>query len=260
MVAREDDPSGVVGGTVVAAGGVLSTALPAFEVIPLIAAPATNSPADPPRVQPGTGLLAATGWQLAAKRMLDVIGASLALLILSPVLLVAAIAVKLSSPGPVFYVSDRVGKDGETFRFAKFRSMRSDAEYEKPRLVELNEATGPIFKVRDDPRMTKVGRVLRKLSIDEMPQLLHVLSGKMSLVGPRPPLPEEVVTYSELEWQRLLVKPGITCIWQVSGRSDLDFDTWVQMDIQYIEEWTATGDLRLLLRTVPAVLSGRGAY
>jgi lipopolysaccharide/colanic/teichoic acid biosynthesis glycosyltransferase len=127
-------------------------------------------------------------------------------------------------------------------------------------LVELNEATGPIFKVRDDPRMTKVGRVLRKLSIDEMPQLLHVLSGKMSLVGPRPPLPEEVVTYSEFEWQRLSVQPGITCIWQVSGRSDLDFDTWVQMDIQYIEEWTLSSDLRLLLRTVPAVLTGRGAY
>jgi lipopolysaccharide/colanic/teichoic acid biosynthesis glycosyltransferase len=108
--------------------------------------------------------------------------------------------------------------------------------------------------------MTKVGRVLRKLSIDEMPQLLHVLSGKMSLVGPRPPLPEEVVTYSEFEWQRLSVQPGITCIWQVSGRSDLDFDTWVQMDIQYIEEWTLSSDLRLLLRTVPAVLTGRGAY
>jgi lipopolysaccharide/colanic/teichoic acid biosynthesis glycosyltransferase len=255
MVVREDE-SDFAGGAWVADSAGLSAALPGFEVLPLTS---VTSAADDSRFRRG-GLHAAARWQLTIKRAVDVIGASLALLLLSPVLIAAAIAVKLSSPGPVFYVSDRVGKDGVTFRFAKFRSMRSNAEYEKPHLVELNEATGPIFKVRDDPRMTKVGRVLRKLSIDEMPQLLHVLSGKMSLVGPRPPLPEEVVTYSEFEWQRLSVQPGITCIWQVSGRSDLDFDTWVQMDIQYIEEWTLSSDLRLLLRTVPAVLTGRGAY
>jgi lipopolysaccharide/colanic/teichoic acid biosynthesis glycosyltransferase len=255
MVAREDE-RGFAGGTLVAEGAGLSAALP-LEVPPLT----TVKPAAADRARfPGGGLHAAARWQLAVKRAIDVIGASLALLLLSPVLIAAAIAVKLSSSGPVFYVSDRVGKDGHTFPFAKFRSMRSDAEYEKPQLVELNEASGPVFKVRDDPRITKAGRVLRKLSIDELPQLFHVMSGKMSLVGPRPPLPEEVVTYSELEWQRLLVKPGITCIWQVSGRSDLDFDTWVQMDIQYIEEWTVFGDLRLLLRTIPAVVTGRGAY
>jgi lipopolysaccharide/colanic/teichoic acid biosynthesis glycosyltransferase len=231
----------------------LRAAVPGFEIKPLLKA------ADRERM-PAGGLHAAARWQLAAKRAIDIVGASLALLLLSPVLIAAAIAVKLSSPGPVFYISDRVGKDGRPFPFAKFRSMRSDAEYEKPQLVELNEASGPVFKVRDDPRITKAGRVLRKLSIDELPQLFHVLSGKMSLVGPRPPLPEEVVTYSEIEWQRLLVKPGITCIWQVSGRSDLDFDTWVQMDIQYIDEWTVFGDVRLLLRTIPAVLTGRGAY
>ena len=125
------------------------------------------------------------------------------LLLLSPVLIAAAIAVKLSSPGPVFYVSDRVGKDGDTFRIRQVPIDAVQRRVREPQLVELNEATGPVFKVRDDPRITKVGRVLRKLSIDELPQLLHVLSGKMSLVGPRPPLPEEVVTYSELEWQRL---------------------------------------------------------
>jgi lipopolysaccharide/colanic/teichoic acid biosynthesis glycosyltransferase len=254
MAAREDERGFTVGALVADSVG-LSAAVPGFEVIPLVKAAA----ADPARFR-GGGLHAAARWQLAVKRAIDVIGASLALLLLSPVLIAAAIAVKLSSPGPVFYVSDRVGKDGHAFPFAKFRSMRSNAEYEKPQLVELNEASGPVFKVRDDPRITKAGRVLRKLSIDELPQLFHVLSGKMSLVGPRPPLPEEVVTYSELEWQRLLVKPGITCIWQVSGRSDLDFDTWVQMDIQYIEEWTVFGDLRLLGRTIPAVLTGRGAY
>ncbi len=261
MVARHERASGItagVGGEVAA----LTQIAGALDGVSLSAVPTTpqSLPVETLRLQPRTGLLVAASWQLAIKRTIDIIGASLALVLLSPVLLAAAIAVKLSSPGPVFYVSDRVGKDGQVFRFAKFRSMRSNAEYEKPRLVELNEATGPIFKVRDDPRMTKVGHVLRKLSIDEMPQLIHVLSGKMSLVGPRPPLPEEVATYSEFEWQRLSVKPGMTCIWQVSGRSDLDFDTWVRMDIQYIEEWTVFDDLSLLVRTVPAVLTGRGAY
>jgi lipopolysaccharide/colanic/teichoic acid biosynthesis glycosyltransferase len=256
MAAREDE-RGFAGTTLVAGSAGLSAAVHGFKLAPLTAAKAAA--AARARLRSG-GLHTAPGWQLAMKRAIDVIGASLALLLLSPVLIAAAIAVKLSSPGPVFYVSDRVGKDGHTFPFAKFRSMRSNAEYEKPQLVELNEASGPVFKVRDDPRITKAGRVLRKLSIDELPQLFHVLSGKMTLVGPRPPLPEEVVTYSEIEWQRLLVKPGITCIWQVSGRSDLDFDTWVQMDIQYIKEWTVSGDLRLLLRTIPAVLTGRGAY
>ena len=255
MAARERERD-FAGATLAADSAGLSAALPGFEVLPLTS---VKSAADDSQFRRG-GLHAAARWQLAVKRTIDVIGASLALLLLSPVLIAAAIAVKLSSPGPVFYVSGRVGKDGHPFPFAKFRSMRCNAEYEKPHLVDLNEASGPVFKVRDDPRITKAGRVLRKLSIDELPQLFHVLSGKMSLVGPRPPLPEEVVTYSELEWQRLLVKPGITCIWQVSGRSDLDFDTWVQMDIQYIEEWTVFGDLRLLGRTIPAVLTGRGAY
>jgi lipopolysaccharide/colanic/teichoic acid biosynthesis glycosyltransferase len=139
--------------------------------------------------------------------------------------------------------------------------MCRDAEAKRRELDEQNEVPdGVVFKIRHDPRITRMGRVLRRLSVDELPQLFHVLSGKMSLVGPRPPLPEEVAAYGAWEAQRLLVKPGLTCIWQVSGRSDLDFHTWVQMDIEYIRDWSLWLDLKLLLRTIPAVLSGHGAY
>ena len=138
--------------------------------------------------------------------------------------------------------------------------MRSGADEELAALATANEADGPIFKIREDPRITSIGRLLRKLSIDELPQLVHVLAGQMSLVGPRPPLASEVEHYGEWESQRLMVKPGLTCIWQVSGRSDLDFDTWVEMDIEYIKTWSLINDLRLLALTVPAVALGRGAY
>ena len=142
----------------------------------------------------------------------------------------------------------------------KFRSMKVEAHEDRDEILHLNELEGPVFKIRDDPRVTRVGRAIRKLSIDELPQLLNVLAGDMSLVGPRPPLPEEYETYGPRERQRLAVKPGITCIWQVSGRSDLDFETWVDMDLEYIEGWTIRQDLKLLVLTIPAVLSGRGAY
>ena len=206
------------------------------------------------------GLLGASRWKRAAKRLIDVVIAAVALMVLSPVLVCAALMVKLTSGGPVFYAQDRAGWRGRPFRFLKFRSMCRDAHEKRHELEGQNEVDGPVFKIRNDPRITRGGRVLRKLSLDELPQLVHVLSGKMSLVGPRPPLPEEVAAYGSWEAQRLLVKPGITCIWQTSGRSDLDFRTWVRMDIAYIRDWSLWLDVKLLVRTVPAILSGHGAY
>ena len=211
------------------------------------------------RLRP-TGLAVATTMQLGIKRAVDIVVAASALLLLAPLLLAAALAVKLTSRGPVFFKQPRVGRDGELFDFVKFRSMRTTAVYEKPQLKELNEKDGPIFKIRNDPRITKVGKVIRKLSIDELPQLAHVLSGKMSLVGPRPHLPEEVAAYDLRAYRRLTVKPGITCIWQVSGRADLNFDTWIDLDLEYIDTWSLTSDAKILFKTVPAVLSGKGAY
>jgi lipopolysaccharide/colanic/teichoic acid biosynthesis glycosyltransferase len=216
--------------------------------------------AAPADLDASRGLLAAPRWKLAVKRLVDIAGAGFAIVVLSPLLLAVALAVVTTSRGPLFFVSPRVGRHGKTFRFFKFRSMRNGAAYEKPALHVLNEKDGPIFKVKDDPRITRVGRTMRKLSLDELPQLFHVLTGRMSLVGPRPHLPDEVSHYSERDAQRLLVKPGITCIWQVSGRSDLDFATWVNMDLEYIQEWSLWMDIKLMLRTIPAVLAGRGAY
>jgi lipopolysaccharide/colanic/teichoic acid biosynthesis glycosyltransferase len=142
----------------------------------------------------------------------------------------------------------------------KFRSMRRQAHDDRNNVIHLNEVSGPVFKIREDPRLTRVGRLMRKLSIDELPQLMNVIGGQMSLVGPRPPLPEEYETYGPRERRRLSVRPGLTCIWQVSGRSDVDFESWVNMDLEYIDTWTFRQDLKLLLLTVPAVLSRRGAY
>ena len=207
-----------------------------------------------------TGLLGATPIQLGLKRMVDVTFAGLALLVLSPLLAVVAVLVKLSSPGPIFFRATRVGRDGETFEFWKFRSMYEGAEKDRWSFEHRNEATGPVFKIPDDPRCTKVGRALRRSSLDELPQLFHVVSGKMSLVGPRPPLPEEVAEYDDHALRRLAVRPGITCIWQTSGRSEIGFDTWVDMDIEYIDSWTLGKDFGLMMRTIPAVLGGRGAY
>ena len=207
------------------------------------------------------GLLSARPWQLALKRAVDLVGSTLGLLVLLPLLMIAALAVKVSSPGPVFYVSERVGRDGLPFRMMKFRSMAHGAHDSRATHHHLNiHDSGPVFKIRDDPRVTRVGRFLRRCSIDELPQLWNVLRGDMSLVGPRPPLPEEFLLYGARERRRLDVKPGITCIWQVSGRSDLDFETWVDMDLAYIDTWSLRLDARLLGRTVAAVLTGRGAY
>lgn len=209
---------------------------------------------------PRAGLLGASRNQLLRKRAIDIVGASVGMVLLAPVFCLLAIGVKLTSPGPVFYRRPRIGKDGEQFMFTKFRTMFIDADERKGALMPLNEVGGPIFKMKDDPRITPFGRFLRKTSLDELPQLMHVLSGKMSLVGVRPQLPEEVAQYTETHAQRLLVKPGLTCIWQVSGRSDLDFETWMQMDLEYIATWTPALDARLLFKTIGAVISGRGAY
>ncbi|HJS26907.1 MAG TPA: sugar transferase [Actinomycetota bacterium] len=206
------------------------------------------------------GLLLARWWQLALKRSMDILGSLVLLLILLPLALLTIAAIRLTSRGPAIFVQERVGREGEPFRMLKFRSMKVGAHEERGDVLHLNQAKGPVFKIDRDPRITRIGRLLRKLSIDELPQLINVLVGDMSLVGPRPPLPDEYQTYGPRERRRLDVAPGITCIWQISGRSDVDFDTWVEMDLEYIRTWTIRQDLRILIRTVPAVVSGRGAY
>ncbi len=209
---------------------------------------------------PRRGLINADMWQVAVKRLMDIVASALAIVVLTPVFLAVALLIKTTSRGPVFYVQERVGRDGEPFRMMKFRSMYRDAHARRDEHAELNIHQGPIFKIRDDPRITPVGRAIRRLSIDELPQFFNVLTGSMSLVGPRPALPEEFLDYTERERQRLLVKPGVTCIWQVSGRSDVDFETWIDMDLEYIDDWSLRLDLKLLMKTVPAVITGRGAY
>lgn len=194
------------------------------------------------------------------KRLLDLAGSTLGLLIALPVIAVAAVAIRLDSPGPVFHRAVRVGRGGRKFTFLKLRSMQVGAEELRGLLLHLNEAQGPAFKLHDDPRVTRVGRVLRKTSLDELPQLLHVFNGRMSLVGPRPPFPEEVERYEPWMLRRLSVKPGLTCLWQVKGRSDLSFEEWMRLDLEYVDRLSFGLDLRILLLTVPAVLSGRGAY
>lgn len=206
------------------------------------------------------GLLGANSWQLRVKRGLDVILGLGVLLLLLPLLVLVALLVSMTSPGPVLFRQERIGRDGQRFRMLKFRSMHSGAEAHRSELEELNEADGPAFKIRDDPRVTTVGRYIRKLSIDELPRLWNVVRGEMSLVGPRPPLPEEVATYDWLQRRRLSVQPGLTCIWQVSGRSHTDFARWLEMDLEYIRSWSLRLDIILLLQTVPVVLSGRGAW
>jgi exopolysaccharide biosynthesis polyprenyl glycosylphosphotransferase len=194
------------------------------------------------------------------KRLLDVALAGVAVLASSPIMLVTALAIKLESPGPVIFRQIRVGKDGEHFPCYKFRSMYIDAEQRLQELMAKNEADGPVFKMKHDPRVTRVGRIIRKLSIDELPQLFNVLKGHMSLVGPRPALPSEVARYSYEQIGRLHAIPGITGLQQVSGRSDIDFKRWVELDLQYIAEQSIWKDIEILVKTIPAVLFSKGAY
>lgn len=197
---------------------------------------------------------------LAAKRALDLAISFVALLVLSPLLAGVAIAIRLDSEGPVLFRQRRVGRNGREFTLLKFRSMYRDAEARLEVLKARNEATGPVFKMRDDPRVTRVGRFIRRTSIDEFPQFWNVLRGEMSVVGPRPPLPSEVQQYQRRHLRRLSVKPGITCTWQVSGRSGIGFDRWMELDLSYIDNWSLWRDFKILARTIPAVLSGRGAH
>ena len=194
------------------------------------------------------------------KRIIDVIGASLALLAASPIMLLAAIAIKLESSGSLLFSHVRLGQSGRPFRFYKFRSMCEEAVEPRAALDGLSEVSGPVFKIKQDPRITAVGKVIRKMSVNELPQLWHVLSGEMSLVGPRPLVPDEVARYEPWVLERLSVQPGLTCIWQVSGRSDVGFDRWMELDIEYVRTRSLWVDLKVLALTIPAVLTGRGAY
>jgi lipopolysaccharide/colanic/teichoic acid biosynthesis glycosyltransferase len=196
------------------------------------------------------------------KRGLDIAGAGTAVLVFSPVFVGTAVLIKLEDGGPVLFYQDRVGRGGRLFKMMKFRSMVPDAEALKEKLLQENEhgQEGITFKIKHDPRITRVGRVIRKYSIDEFPQFFNVLRGDMSLVGPRPALPHEVAQYKALHLRRLLVKPGITCLWQVGGRSNIDFEGQVRLDLDYIASESLTQDLKLLLKTIPAVLRGEGAY
>ena len=183
------------------------------------------------------------------KRIIDILGSLIGLIILSPIFLITAIAIKLDSKGPVFFKQSRCKKNGEVFKMYKFRSMVVDAEKQLDSLKDKNEMTGPVFKIHDDPRITKVGKFIRRTSIDELPQLINVLKGDMSLVGPRPPIDKEVLKYNSYQRQRLLVKPGLTCYWQVMGRNNIDFDRWVDLDLKYIRERNTRIDIKLIFKT-----------
>lgn len=196
---------------------------------------------------------------LVIKRALDLAVSLFLFFVTLPIQLLAAIAIKLTSSGPVFFRQVRCGLNGRHFTLLKFRTMDAGAEQRLFEVSHLNEMSGPVFKMSKDPRLTMVGRILRRLSIDELPQLVNVIRGDMSLVGPRPPLPEEVAHYEPWQRRRLSMNPGLTCLWQVSGRNEVDFDRWMALDLKYIDTWSPMLDLKILLKTVPAVLSGRGA-
>src|SRR6266508_1646331 len=198
--------------------------------------------------------------QAAAKRTFDLVVSSIALLLVSPVLLAVAVAIKREGGGPLLFRQARVGMHRQPFTVLKFRTMVREAELQLADLASRNEADGPLFKLRDDPRITRVGRLLRRYSLDELPQLFNVLKGEMSLVGPRPPLPTEVARYEDWQLDRLEVRPGITGLWQVSGRSELSFDEYVRLDLFYIENWSMLYDLFVVAKTVPILLLPRGAY
>ncbi len=204
-----------------------------------------------------------TSWtvQQTMKRAIDIVVSLTLLIVLSPLFVIIATLVKLTSPGPIFYEFRVLGKHARRFVAYKFRTMVANADELKPGLLRDNEMKGPAFKMRCDPRVTPLGRWLRKLSLDEVPQLWSVLMGDMSLVGPRPPFADEFIRYEPWQWGRLAVTPGITCIWQVAGRSDIrDFDEWAALDMRYIRNWNLALDGKILLQTIPAVLQGRGAY
>jgi exopolysaccharide biosynthesis polyprenyl glycosylphosphotransferase len=197
--------------------------------------------------------------QMAMKRLFDIVASACACWALLPLFGLVAVIIKATSRGPVFFKQQRVGIHGKPFNMLKFRSMVTNAEELKAKLEKMNEMTGPVFKMKNDPRVTAIGRFIRKFSIDELPQLINVLRGDMSIVGPRPPVPPEVAKYEAWQRRRLSVRPGLTCIWQVSGRNQISFEQWMYLDMQYIDHWSLKNDINLILKTVPVVLTGRGA-
>jgi exopolysaccharide biosynthesis polyprenyl glycosylphosphotransferase len=200
-------------------------------------------------------------YRLTVKRVIDVAGALSCLVAAAPVMLAAALAIKVTSPGPVLFVQERYGLNRHRFWMLKFRTMVADAERQQRDLEALNEADGAVFKIADDPRLTRVGAFLRKSSIDELPQLFNVLRGEMSLVGPRPLPLRDVERFTRAsDMRRFSVRPGLTCLWQINGRSGVGFDEWMTLDLKYIDAWSLGLDLRILLRTVPAVVRGTGAH
>ena len=199
-----------------------------------------------------------TGYEVM-KRVFDFVCSLIAIIVLSPLMLAVGIAIKLEDGDPIIFTQTRIGKDGKPFKMYKFRSMWKNAEKYLSKLEEQNEADGPVFKIEDDPRITRVGKFIRRYSIDELPQLFNIIKGDMSIVGPRPPLENEVECYTSYERQRLNVKPGLTCYWQCSGRSNIGFDEWMELDIKYINERSALTDLKLIFKTIPAVLKHDGA-
>lgn len=195
-----------------------------------------------------------------AKRLFDIVFASCVLGILSLPMMLVALIIKATDRGPIFFKQVRVGKGGRFFYCYKFRSMCVDAEEKKRELMHLNEASGPVFKIKADPRVTPIGAFIRKMSIDEFPQFINVLKGEMSIVGPRPPIPSEVDQYGDHERQRLAIHPGITCLWQIGGRSNVTFERWVELDLEYIETMSFWKDITIVLKTIPAVLKSSGAH
>jgi exopolysaccharide biosynthesis polyprenyl glycosylphosphotransferase len=198
--------------------------------------------------------------RLFFKRAFDVVLSSASLILLSPLLLAIAAMIKVTSPGPVFFQQTRCGLGGRRFMLYKFRSMINNAEQMRAELHQLNELDGPVFKISDDPRITTVGRWLRRFSLDELPQLWNIFRGDMSFVGPRPAVPEEVEQYEDWQRRRLRMRPGLTCIWVIEGRNHVDFNRWMQLDLKYIDTWSLWLDAKIFLLTIPIVLSGRGAY
>jgi exopolysaccharide biosynthesis polyprenyl glycosylphosphotransferase len=197
--------------------------------------------------------------QSAFKRLFDIVASFSALVLLSPLLLVFGAIIRFTSRGPVLFRQQRVGRHAKAFHMLKFRSMVVNAEELKAKLMAQNEQSGPVFKMKRDPRITRVGRFIRKYSIDELPQLLNVLRGEMSIVGPRPAVPSEVARYDAWQRRRLSVRPGLTCVWQVSGRNEISFEEWMYLDMQYIDHWSFAQDFQLILKTLPVVVTGRGA-
>jgi exopolysaccharide biosynthesis polyprenyl glycosylphosphotransferase len=201
------------------------------------------------------------GWQLLSKRLIDIMASTVLLVLLAPLFIAVVLLIKWDSPGPVFFGQERVGLNKRRFRMLKFRTMLKGSDHQQCALEHLNEAEGPVFKSKNDPRITRIGAFLRRFSIDELPQLVNVLKGEMSLVGPRP-LPVRDVERIDVQWhkRRFSIKPGITCLWQVNGRSNIAFNDWVRMDLDYIDKWSLGLDLLILVKTIPAVLRGPGAY